>query len=72
MQFPKEEIVESVRLRFPVGCRVRLAKMDDVQAPPIGTEGIVTHVDDTETIFVRWDTGSGLGVVYDEDCCLRI
>jgi hypothetical protein len=46
--------------------------MDDVQAPPVGTKGTVLGVDDTASIMVRWDNGSGLNVVYDEDLCRRI
>jgi len=46
--------------------------MDDIQAPPIGTRGTVTGVDDTASIMVRWDDGSGLNVVYGEDACRRI
>ena len=42
-------------------------KMDDVQAPPIGTYGTVTGVDDTGSLLVRWDNGSGLNVIYGED-----
>ena len=45
--------------------------MDDVQAPPIGTKGTVTGVDDTASIMVNWDNGSGLNVVYGEDSCRR-
>ena len=41
--------------------------MDDVQAPPIGTKGTVKGVDDTASIMVAWDNGSGLNVVYGED-----
>ena len=41
---------------------MKLLEMDDIQAPPIGTEGTVVHVDDTGSICVRWDTGSGLNV----------
>ena len=48
--FSSKEIVETVRKRYPVGCRVRLVKMDDVQAPPIGTLGTVYDVDDTGII----------------------
>lgn len=44
--FSSKEIVETVRKRYPVGCCVRLVKMDDVQAPPIGTLGTVYDVDD--------------------------
>ena len=71
MRFPSKEIVERIRRQFPVGCRVELLRMDDVQAPPIGTKGTVTGVDDTASIMVNWDNGSGLNVVYGEDLCRR-
>ncbi|MCG1024534.1 DUF4314 domain-containing protein [Dehalobacter sp.] len=71
MRFPNKEIVERIRRQFPVGCRVELLRMDDVQAPPIGTKGTVTGVDDTASIMVSWDNGSGLNVVYGEDLCQR-
>ena len=45
------------------GTRVRLISMDDMQAPPAGTEGTVQYVDDAGTIHVRWDTGGSLGLV---------
>ena len=32
-----------------------------------GDRGTVEMVDDTGTVFVRWDSGSGLGVVYGVD-----
>ena len=41
--------------------------MNDPQAPPIGTTGIVDYIDDMATVFVKWKTGSHLGVVYDVD-----
>jgi hypothetical protein len=46
--------------------------MDDVQAPPIGTKGTVIGVDDTASVMVRWDNGSGLNVVYGEDSCRKL
>ena len=46
--------------------------MDDIQAPPIGTEGTVIGVDDIGSIMVRWDNGSGLSVVYGEDECTEV
>ena len=46
-----------------VGDRIRLLAMDDIQAPPLGTEGIVKCIDDIGTIHVHWDTGSSLGLV---------
>lgn len=72
MKFPSREIVERVRREFPAGCRVELVKMDDIQAPPIGTRGTVIGVDDTGSVMVRWDNGSGLHVVYGEDRCRRV
>lgn len=71
MRFPSKEIVERIRRQFPVGCRVELIRMDDVQAPPTGTKGTVTGVDDTASIMVNWDNGSGLNAVYGEDICRR-
>lgn len=49
------------------GARVRLVSMDDMQAPPAGTEGTVQYVDDAGTIHVQWDTGGSLGLVPGED-----
>lgn len=72
MRFPSKEIVEQVRKEFPVGTRVELVRMDDSQAPPIGTKGTVRGVDDTASIMVRWDNGSGLNVVYGEDLCRKL
>lgn len=72
MPFPSKEIVEMVRRQYPKGCRVELVRMEDVQAPPVGTKGTVIGVDDTASIMVKWDNGSGLNVVYGEDSCRRI
>lgn len=70
--FPSREVVERIRKQYPVGCRVELVRMDDIQAPLIGTKGIVIGVDDTGSIMVRWENGSSLNVVYGEDLCRKI
>ena len=72
MRFPNREVVERIRKQYPVGCRVELLRMDDVQASPIGTKGTVTGVDDTASILVNWDNGSSLNVVYGEDLCRKL
>ena len=72
MKFPSKEIVEQVRRRYPVGTRVELLHMDDVQAPPTGTKGTVEGVDDTASLLVAWDNGSHLNVIYGEDEVRRI
>ena len=69
MKSTDRKVVERLRERYPKGTRVELVRMEDVQAPPIGTKGTVTAVDDMGTIHVRWDNGSGLGVAYGEDEC---
>ena len=70
--FPSRETVNRIRKQYPVGCRVELVRMDDVQAPAIGTKGLVTGVDDTGSVMVRRENGSSLNVVYGEDLCRRI
>ena len=71
--FPKREVVERIRAEFKPGDRVRLLRMDDkYREMPVGLEGTVRVVDDAGTIHVRWDNGSGLGVVYGEDLCEKI
>lgn len=68
----RRETVKRLRREYPVGCRVELVQMDDVQAPPIGTKGTVRGVDDIGSIMVRWDNGCTLSVAYGEDRCRRI
>lgn len=63
MQFPNKAVVESLRSQYPAGTRVELVQMDDAQAPPVGTLGTVWGVDDTGSIMVHWDNGSGLNVL---------
>lgn len=72
MRFITAEQLADLRNRYPVGCRVRLLEMDDQQAPPIGTCGTVTGVDDTGSIMVAWDNGGSLNVLYGIDRCQKI
>lgn len=60
---------EDLLKKYPIGSRVKLVKMDDVQAPPIGTLGTVTGIDDMCSILVAWDNGSSLNVLYGIDSC---
>ena len=76
--FPNIKIVEAIRKEYPAGTRIRLVKMDDIQAPPLGTEGTVVGVDDTGSLLMHWDNGSHLNIVYGSDddekkiCTLRV
>ena len=69
---PTREQVEAQRKLYPVGCRVELVHMDDVQAPPIGTTGEVLYVDDIGSVHVRWSNGSGLAAAFGVDKIVRI
>lgn len=52
----------SIRV-FHVDDRVRLVSCDDRDAPPPGTCGTVSFIDEAGTVFVNWDNGSRLGMV---------
>ena len=64
-------VLESLRQKYKKGTRVELVYMNDPYNKKLvpGCKGTVKFVDDTGTIFVDWDCGSGLGVVYGEDSC---
>ena len=49
-----------------------LVKMDDIQAPPVGTQGTVRFVDDIGTVHVSWDNGSSLGAAMGADIIKRV
>ena len=57
MTFPDPSVVSLIRESYPPGLQVRLLRMDDPQAPPVGTLGVVRGVDDTGSIMVGWETG---------------
>ncbi len=50
-----------------IGKRIRINHMDDIQPVPDGTEGTITGVDGIGQIQVKWDNGSTLSVIPEED-----
>ena len=64
---PNRETIERLKERYPEGTRVELISMSDTYAPPKGTQGTVTGVDDIGSLLVKWDNGSSLNVLYGED-----
>ena len=64
--------MERVRREYPAGTKVAIVHMDDCQAPPAGTEGVVTGVDDAGSILVRWSSGSRLNVIFGVDYAVKI
>jgi hypothetical protein len=69
IQMISDLLISQLRKKYPVGTRIRLVKMNDIQAPPIGTLGTVRGVDGIGSLLVSWDNGSHLNLVYGIDKC---
>ncbi len=62
------EMLKALREYYPAGTRVELVRMYDPYTKlKSGDRGSVSFIDDTGTVFVDWDSGSRLGVVFGED-----
>ncbi len=72
--FISQSTLESLRKEYPAGTRVELVRMNDEFNTRLipGEKGTVQFIDDIGTIFVAWDCGSGLGVVWGEDVIKKI
>ena len=68
----RPEQLKRLRDTYPAGTRVELIQMDDPQAPPTGTHGTVIGVDDTGSLLVNWDNGSGLNVIWGVDVAQKV
>ena len=69
----RPEVLERIRKQYPIGCTVELMEMcDPYRGMPKGLKGKVSCIDDTGTVFVDWENGSSLGVVYGFDRIRRI
>ncbi|MCC7571080.1 DUF4314 domain-containing protein [Candidatus Micrarchaeota archaeon] len=66
--FISKASLEARRARYKKGASVELVSMNDpyTKLKP-GDTGTVDFVDDTGTVFIIWDSGSHLGVVFGED-----
>ena len=60
----QKKLVQSM---YNVGETVELEYMDDPYAPPMGTKGTITSIDDIGQIHVDWENGSSLALVYGVD-----
>lgn len=72
MNYLSREKAERYRRENPANSRVELISMDDLQAPPTGTQGTVLGVDDAGNILMDWDNGSRLNVVIDVDIVRKL
>ena len=72
MRIIQPDQLRQLRENYTPGTRVALVQMDDTQAPPIGTQGTVTGVDDTGSLLVDWDNGSSLNVIWGVDAVRKV
>lgn len=63
----KDYQIKRIKEQYPKGTEIELISMEDSQAVPSGTHGIVDFVDDMGTIQMTWDNGSSLGLIVGED-----
>ena len=62
-----DEQVRGIKKMYPKGTKIKLIYMEDDYAVPSGTIGTVDYVDDIGTIFMNWENGGSLGLVYGVD-----
>ncbi|MCC9878358.1 DUF4314 domain-containing protein, partial [Streptococcus agalactiae] len=56
------KIKNEIKKKYPIGSIIKLTKMDDPYAPPIGTIGEIIDIDDIGSLLIRWENGSSLRV----------
>lgn len=62
-----EAETQAIKEKYPVGTKIKLIKMYDLYAPPSGTTGTVTGVDDKGQIHVNWNNHSSLALIVGTD-----
>lgn len=63
----RREEVERIKEQYPKGTPIRLYSMEGEQTVPLGSRGVVDHVDDIGQIHMKWENGSCLALNVEED-----
>ena len=63
----RREEVERIKEQYPEGTPIRLYSMEGEQTVPPGSRGVVDHVDDIGQIHMKWENGSSLALIVEED-----
>lgn len=68
MKFPNKSYLAQLRKQYPVGTKIQLISMRNEKYPILpGTIGAVTHIDDMGSIHMKWQNGSSLALIPEED-----
>lgn len=62
-----EKEVAQIKEEYPVGSKLRLLHMEDMQAVSSGTNGIIDFIDDQGQLHMKWENGSSLALIPGED-----
>lgn len=57
------EEIKEIENKYKPGYKVKLIKMYDLYAPPVGTIGIIKDVDSVGNILVNWGNNSSLSLI---------
>ena len=72
MKIPNEKEIDRIRREYPVGTIIKIQKIDDPQAPPVGTLGEVIGCDSMGDLLMKWSNGSSLKVILSENCVRKV
>ena len=62
-----QAFIRHLRERYPEGTRVELESLYDPSRLKPGDRGTVKAVDSYGVIYVNWDCGISLGLIYEDD-----
>ena len=57
---------------YKPGDRIEMIYMDDIQAIPSGTQGMIDYIDDIGQLHMKWDNGRTLAVNLDVDIIEKV
>jgi len=55
--------IDKIKNDYPIGTRVKLNYMNDVDGVPSGTCGTIVYVDDEGHLGMEWDNGRTLSLI---------
>lgn len=57
---------EKLLVKYPIGTKVKLLKMNDPYTPPIGSIGVVKGIDDLGSLLIQWENHGRLSILSED------